>query len=129
MRSVFTYLFNNVEDRPGQMAATFSEAGPFEPTADVWLCQGVCEFFDADDEDGLDGVDVIQDLGEAVAIAEEGHDHAVGIEVSVDPDGCLDFCEVLNLLTKDLFGNAFIVVFVRVGLGGEGQGDEVGSCP
>ena len=94
------------------MAATFAEAGPFEPMAYVWLCQGVCEFFDADDEDGLDGVDVIQDLGEAVAIAEEGHYHAVGIEVSVDPDGCLDFSEVLNLLTKDLFGNAFIVVFV-----------------
>ena len=111
------------------MAAAFSEAGSFKPAADVWFCQGVREFFDADDEDGLDRVNILQDLREAVAVAEESHDHAVQVEVSVDPDGGLDFCEVFDLLAQDLFCNAFVVVFVGVGLGSERQGDEVDSCP
>ena len=127
----WTYLFNHVEDCPSQMAAAFSEAGSFEPAADVWFCQGVCEFFDADDEDWLDRVNIPQDLREAVAVAEEGHDHAVRVEVSVDPDGGLDFGEVFNILAQDLFSDAFVVVVVLFGVGfsSERQGDEVGSCP
>ena len=68
-------------------------------------------------------------LREAVAVAEEGHDHAVGVEVSVDPDGGLDFGEVFDILAQDLFSEAFVVVLVGVGFSSERQGDEVGSCP
>ena len=85
------------------MVAAFAEASSFEPTADVRLGQGVCKFFDADDEDGFDGCDVPDDLGEAVAVAKEGHDHAVGVQIAVDLVGCLYFCEVLYLLAKNLF--------------------------
>ena len=122
-----TYLIHYVGDGPGQVEAAFAEAGSFKSAADMGLCRGVHEFFDADDEDGLDGVNVPQDLREAVAVAEEGHDHAVGVQVSVDPDGGLNFCEVFNLLAQDLFGNAFVVVLVQVGVSGERQGNEVGN--
>ena len=109
------------------MVAAFAEAGSFESAADMWLCQGVREFFDADDKDRLDGVNVPHNLRKAVAVAKEGHDHAVGVHIAVDLVGGLYFCEVFNLLAKNLFGNAFVVVLVRVGVGGERQWDEIGN--
>ena len=101
------------------MVAAFAEAGSFKLAADMGLCQGIREFFNADDEDRLDGCNVPNDSRKAVAVAEEGHDHTVGVKVSIDPDGCLNFCEAFKLLAQDLFGNAFVVVLVRVGLGSE----------
>ena len=52
------------------MVAAFVEAGSFKPVADIGLCQGVRYFFNAQDEDGFDGVDVSHDLKRKVAIAE-----------------------------------------------------------
>ena len=54
------------------MVAAFAEAGSFEPAADMGLCQGVREFFDADDKDRLDGVNVPHNLRKSVAVSGGG---------------------------------------------------------
>ena len=54
----WTHLFNYIEDGPGQVVATLTQAGSFEPAAGVGVGQAVGHLLDAQTEDWLDGTDI-----------------------------------------------------------------------